>query len=248
MIQRVTAVPAQGGDSFVFPHPLNLSATQLSAFKSYNDLYMPGWIGKNKDYQWPWAHGGAALDAIAIDIDLRGNRNSPVRITGVDVDKRCSSPLTGALFLSEAAGEGAVIQMGFDLDKINPIASAVDDSHRIKGSYFATKTVTLAYGEQQELKIFAPTTKYYCEFNIDLQVLDNTKTVHETVSNNGQPFRVTARISPSDPLEIKYSAYQELYAGGVDSASIGCSDRWVRVNPGTFSQEITNGNQSSCNH
>jgi hypothetical protein len=131
--------------------------------------------------------------------------------------------------------------MEFNLDRAHPIAQLPTTHGRLFGKpYFSKATITLAHGEQQQIQLNASTRKYDCAFRIDMAVLDGTHIVHETIGNGKQPFRVTAAITNSDPLQaFNYSAYQRLYIGGVASATVGCNDKWVQVNPLTYSDVST---------
>jgi hypothetical protein len=242
-IQHVSAAPI-AGDTFAFPEPLNLPHAQLEAFDNTANGYMPGWVGKNQDYPWAWEHGGAAVDGIAIKLDVRGNRNSPVRIESMQLAEQCRDPLKGTLFYSPSAGGGAVMQMLFNLDKVHPIAQLPTNSGAQFGKpYFLLQTITLASDEQQQIQLVASTQKHYCEFRIDMAVLDGTNIVHEMINNGKRPFRVTASIMELDPLLneriIKYRVYQRLYVGGVASVTVGCNDKWVKVNQLTYSDTST---------
>jgi hypothetical protein len=239
-IQHVSAAPVSG-DSFAFPEPLNISPVQLQAFDSTSRGYMPGWVGLNQNYPWAWAHGGAAVTGIAITLDLRGNRKSPVRIQGMQLAEQCRTPAVGTLFYSPSAGGGHVIKMGFNLDKVHPIAQMDNGGGAGFGKpYFSEETITLAHGEKQQLQVGASTQQHYCAFRIDMAVLAGNRIVHELIGNGKQPFRVTAAPTAPDPIlrgqrTIKYRAYQRVYVGGVASDTVGCSTKWVGVDPATYS-------------
>ena len=243
VVQHVAAAP-YAGDTFAFPQPLNVSRMQLKAFDSIGDQYMPGWVGRNHDYPWAWKHGGAAVDDAVIELDVRGNRKAAVRIEGMQLDEQCHRPITGTLFYSPSAGSGSVTRIGFNLDQMHPIAQLLNGQYlpTFGGPYFLQKTITLNYGEQQQILLFAATKKYYCEFRIDMSVLDGNNIIHEMISNGSQPFRVTAGITVPDPVDpssrtINFAAYRRLYVGGV--APNPCHG-WARANPLIYLQPVTN--------
>ena len=180
---------------------------------------MPGWIGRNQDYPWAWKHGGAVVGDAIIKLDVKGNRKAAVRIEGMQLAEQCRSPATGTLFYSPSQGSGPVVRMGFNLDQVHPIARLLNNLARtFGGPYFLQNTITLGYSEQQQIQLFVTSKKHYCEFRIDMSVLDGSNIIHEMIGNGSQPFRVTAAITAPVPNEpgwtiIKYAAYQRLYVG-----------------------------------
>lgn len=243
VIQHVAATPFSG-ETFAFPQPLDVSRAQLMALGSTADQYISGWVGRNEDYPWAWKHGGAVVGAAVITLDVRGNRKAAVRIEDMRVvAQQCSSPATGTLFYSPSAGSAPVIRMGFNLDQEHPIAQLLTGGNTFGGPYFVLQnTITLGYGEQQQIQLLAATKKQYCEFRIDMSVLDGSSIIPQMIDNGGQPFRVTAAITAPDPGDlstttIKYAAYQRLYVGGV---APGSCDGWARANPLIYGRQGTN--------
>lgn len=239
-VEHITAAP-YAGDTFAFPTSLRVPSSELAAFDSNARGYMPGWVGPNQNYPWAWAHGGAAVYSVVVKLDLRGNRNDTVRIEGMQLAEQCQKPAIGTLFYSPPAGQGPVIRMGFNLDKVHPIAQLMTGRGLTFGaSYFSQETIILAPGESQQVQLIATTQKYYCSFRINMAVLDGNSIVHELISNGRQPFRVTAPVTAPERAipgtrTIKYASYQRLYVGGVASDVVGCSSKWVEVNPLTYS-------------
>lgn len=254
IVEHVAAAPP-AGDTFAFPNPLDISRAQLAAFDSSGSEYMPGWVGTNQDYPWAWKHGGAAVGGVIIKLDLTGNRTTAVRIEGMQLDEQCHSPAIGTLFYSPPAGSSAVVRMGFNLDQAHPVAESLNgqstggvlssQSVTFGGPYFQQNTITLSYNEPLQIQLLAATQKHYCEFRIDMSVLDGNRIVHELIGNAGQPFRVTAAImAPAsfDPRlkEINFAAYRRLYVGGVASSCHG----WAAANPIVYSK--TENNVGEC--
>ena len=236
-VENVAAAPLYG-DSIAFSRPLDLSRTQLGAFDSTAAGYQLGWDGKNQDYPWAWEHGGAAVNGVTVRVDVQGNRKTAVRIEGMQLSEQCRSPVTGTLFYSPPAGSYPVIHIGFNLDRVHPVAQLLnDESLTFGGPYFLQNTITLAYGEQQQIQLLAITQEHYCEFRVDMSVLEGNSIVHQIIGNGNQPFRVTSSITTPDPVtprikDVKFAAYQRLYVGGVAS---WCGSNWIRANPLTYS-------------
>lgn len=229
VVEHVAALPGKG-QSFVFPQPLVLSRAQLMAFDSTAAGHNPGWDARNQDYSWAWKHGGAAADGVIITLDVQGNRKTAVRIKYMSLVEQCRSPATGTLFFEPGGGQTANIQMGFDLDQMYPIAQSMDTGK----PYFLKNTITLAYGEQQEIQLDASTREHYCEFRIDMSVLDptnNNEIFHEMISNGSQPFRVAAVRYDPKTVRPKWAAYHRLYLAGIFS---WCQGNWVQANPLTY--------------
>ncbi len=91
---------------------------------------------------------------------------------------------------------------------------------RPHADYFGHFTVLLKRNEQFTFDIIASTRVHYCEFTLNMQVLDGTRTVTETISDNGRPFRVTAGLYNNQAGG--FARYKNVYFQG------------KRVNPATF--------------
>jgi Microbial-type PARG, catalytic domain len=108
----------------------------------------------------------------------------------------------------------------------------------LTGDYFAEKTVSLKRGEQQTFQITAATIRSYCEFTLELTILDNGKTLTQEIKNGSEPFRVSAvKTSGEWGSPGIYRSYQALYVGGVATRD----GAFVRVNPGTYDEGKTVG-------
>ena len=207
---------AQGG-TYVFPQRRGLSALQLQALNQLNP--------SQPEYDtWFRSKGGVDPDWSSIKLVIEGNRTHPVQLIGIRAIKRCRKPLNGTLFYSPPAGAQYTIGIGFNLDSVTSIAQNAK-GYLFSGDYFATHTISLAHGEVQTLQILAHTTKQYCEYTLELTVVDGESQATETITNHGQPFRVTA-------TNVPFSYYKALYVGGVAAGATNFN--FVSKNPATY--------------
>lgn len=226
------------GDTHVAANPLILSADQLDQLNGFNQT--------DPAYQaWFTAHGAVDVDRTDVQFTVEGNRTDLVRIVGIQPVITCSAPLNGTLFYSPAAGDDRSTQLFVNLDSPHSVPSYIaEDSNGnfSRGSdFFGTYTVSLKQAEQYTFKVVASTAAHYCTFTLDMTVLAGGQTTVEHISDNGQPFRVTAMIDPdsSHPRPGEYSAYSVLYIGGVGNVGGGQNsfgdDLWARADPNSYS-------------
>jgi hypothetical protein len=237
-IDLVTIQPGPGQSS-VFPGSLVLSASQLAALNSLNES-APSF------QQWFTSRGGVAVDNLFVELIVEGNRDGAVQIVGMQPVVSCHDPLTGALFYSPSAGADLNTQLMINLDSpLTPPRYLANVNGQVSGGsdFFRHFTVSLDHGEQFTFLINASTTKQYCQFTLDMTVLDGSKTATESVSDNGKPFAVTAIYNADDLNPGAFSRYQELYVGGVATTGLAGSGRnqfgdplWLRANPVTYKQ------------
>jgi hypothetical protein len=212
------------GDTYVLPNKVELSAEELRSLNEADQDYSH----PARYHSWFRSRGGVDPNLSIVKAVLEGNRAHPVRITGMRPIKHCQAPLSGTIFDSPPAGADISIAIGFDLDRTRPIAQAITDSGEWQGDYFAKYTVSLKPGEQQTFQIISKTERQYCEYTLELTVLDEGKTVTQVLDNNRGPFRVTA-LQP-ELGSIPYGRYQAAYIGGVASPN----GDWIRVDPLTY--------------
>jgi hypothetical protein len=211
-------------EGWAFPQRLNLSPAALKAMNSIQ-RYTPQYDA------WFRSRGAVDTNLSIVKIVVEGNRDSAVRILGIRALKHCQSPLIGTLFLDPAAGADDNIMIGFDLDSADTNARVATQVSIGQRPYFSSKTISLKAKEQQVLQVFARTHRYYCEYRLQMTVLDEGKTVTEVIGNGKEPFRVTSFATAAGG-NVAYSKYRELYAGGVASPKGDAS--YVGVDPATF--------------
>jgi hypothetical protein len=212
----------QGG--WVFPQRLDVRPAELKAMNSMQK-------GSPPFDAWFRSRGAVDPNLSIVKIVAEGNRDNAVRILGMRALKRCRSPLTGTLFLEGSEAGDDSIMIGFDLDSDDANARVATPISIGRGSYFASKTISLKDGEQQVLQVLASTRRYYCEYRLQMSVLDEGKTVTEVIGDGNEPFRVSS-FATSASGNIAYPRYRALYAGGVVSPKGDAS--YVRVDPATF--------------
>lgn len=197
VIDSVMADGEGAGFSYVLPQRLILTSPQLN---SLNNL-----TPDDPQYdQWFTSRGGAVPSPALLKLVVEGNRPHPVLIIDMGVIDHCTSALTGTLFRNGSNG-GSIgdLAVQFDLDLPRPVPV----NGIAGGSYFAAHSISLEKGEQAVFQIAANSTRY-CQYQIALTVVDGTKTLTETVSDHGQPFKVTGLLP-----ETSYSA---LYVGATE--------------------------------
>jgi hypothetical protein len=200
------------------PRTVQLTSSEISSFdKPGADIF--GWLMK---------HGGADTEDTFIKLVLKGNRDHAVKVIDLEAVKgNCDAPLQGSLFEAYTAGGEPNINVVFDLDSSKSTAKEISKEDPTKlENYFDNHSVSLAPDEQQTFSVNARSSKAYCEFSINVTVLDGNAVKVLHVDNSGKPFRVTS--------QRPFSEYGSLYVGGI--ATYKCSHRWVRQNPKSFNE------------
>lgn len=211
VIDAVTPDGEGDGFSYVLPQRLILAPQQL---KSLNKL------GPNDPQydQWFTSRGGAVPSPALLKLVVEGNRSHPVLIIDMGIVDHCTNALAGTLF-SNGSNGGSIADLAvqFDLDLPHPVPV----NGNAGGNYFTAHSISLKKGEQAVFEIAASSARY-CQYQIALTVVDGTKTLTETVSDHGQPFKVTGLLP-----KTRYSA---LYQGANEP---GDSAPFRRENPAT---------------
>ena len=206
--------PEAAALSFAFPE--KLTQQQAATFNS----------GQISDFQNYMARvtalNGAWLNNAAVQIVLKGNAKDTVVITGIQLVKKCTAPLSGALLYSPPAGPVPDLGLGFNLDQQFPTA----ESATLPTSYFLGHTISLTPGETQSLIVGAETKDQSCQFTFKLMVDTDKGQVALPITNHGKPFAVTA--------VGKVSSYKIIYAGGV--LDPGGDDAFAPMNAKTFAR------------
>lgn len=211
LIDSVTVDSGRSDFSYVLPQLMVLTSGQLD---SLNHL-----TPDNPQYdQWFTSRGGVLPSPAVLKLVVEGNRPHPVLIVDMGISDHCTQPLNGTLFENGSNG-GSVGDLGvrFDLDLTRPVPV----NGIAGGSYFAAHSYSLQKGEQAVFQIVSSSTRY-CQYRITLTVVDGTRTLTETVSDDGQPFKVTGTLPQAQ--------YEALYVG---STQTGMAAPFTRRNPAT---------------
>ena len=231
-IESVGPLESLPDGSFVLPASVNLTAAQLAQASRLN------WSGSESDHDQLVAslHGvspSSSFGDATTEITMRGAASDTVTITGMDVVKQCTAPLTGTLLYSPPAGESTSVNVGFNLD--DPISPAENEQGgNYSGRFFAGKVITLQAGEVQTLNVTVETRKHYCTFYFELHVATASGVVTEKIDDHGTPFAVTAIQAGSGPAGIDFAAYSTVYAGGIANSDGNGGGAFVKVNPKTY--------------
>ncbi len=211
LIDSVTPGGSGSDFSYILPQQMVLTPQQLH---SLNDL-----TPDSPHYdQWFTSRGGAPPSPAVVKLVVEGNRPHPVLIINMGIADQCTRALNGTLFQNGNNG-GSVNDLGvsFDLDLARPVPV----NGIMGGSYFAAHSVSLRQGEQMVFEVVSNSTRY-CQYRITLTVVDGTRTLTETVSDDGAPFKITGRLPEA--------GYDALYVGGTEP---GQAAPFTRENPAT---------------
>lgn len=218
-VEGVTPLKTVGA-SLAVANKLELTGrqlAQLNAFARGNNSTTLRFLSSN--HAVPVSDPGAFTD-----VTVMGNESKIVTITGMQVVKHCQAPLTGALFYNPSQGFDSTIRLSFNLD--GPIDYAQYKSGPIfLGNVFQEHVVTLQPGETHTFSIYVETALHYCQFTFQMTVATPNGVVAESIDDNGKPFQLTSQAP-------QFSAYQAIYAGGVESPEPNGS--YVQVNPKTY--------------
>ncbi|MFC4008608.1 hypothetical protein ACFOY2_15360 [Nonomuraea purpurea] len=207
-ITKVTLVPRDTDQTWVFPDPLSEQALdkingEYAAFKDHDEILR--------------SSGAVETGVSTVEVEVEGNRAKDVRITDIAVVPRCQTPLRGALFYLPPQGEAETVQIGYDLDRRPligqyPKKDETDPYPQLTGNYFADQKYILKLAEQATFRLSAVTRGQYCEYHFDLKYIADGKPDSLLINNNGKDFRVSALIEKDRTLDC--SAYGQRYSPG----------------------------------
>lgn len=172
------------------------------------------------------SRGAAPVGYVNIMLTLSGNRQDIVRIQDLRADKECSDPLTGAYFLSPAAGGAPSIMLYMDLDEPRPRSMDTptwfppDDTRPAAAPYFSANSVTLEKDEQVVLAVVTNVEESFCSFEFEMSVLEGDTVRVQRISNGGEPFKLTP--------DLPRTEWEQAFIGGV-----GCSHSVTGFVPAT---------------
>lgn len=146
-------------------------------------------------------------------LTIEGNSSKPVEINGLQVEKKCTKPLSGPLFDNPNAGSDNNIVLTLNLDEAIPTAKGIEADGSTSPSYFTRHTISLKHGERGKILISASTAKYYCEYTLKLKITAGDSSLTQVIKDNGNPFKITAFRNGDE--EHPYKPYSRAYVGGV---------------------------------
>lgn len=213
--------------------PLNLTVDQLNALTSTvypNTASYAAWVKANDVEQ---------VGETDTTIQVRGNWPESLSISNIRVHKTCQPPASGTYFqgYTQGGGPGPVVRIGFDLDGPQPVAEELAQTQG-RGlapdgnEYFAVNAaITVQPTATQSIILQTTTNDHDCSFTYELDVASSKGTYSETITDDGQPFRLTAKApiaSNGHPL----SGYADAYVLGPNGGN--GPEFWRRVVPATF--------------
>lgn len=150
---------------------------------------------------------------------VTGQHERPVFITGLRANVlRRERPLSQTIVFGPPQGAGENIQVGLDLDSLTPSARRFDDKQFLAEPYFAAHHVSVKPGEQVLFTVRAFTSKCYCEWELLVDAVVDSKDQVFSVKDGDQPFRTTAFAT----------AYQTIY-----NFDFFKENRFVKLPPGS---------------
>jgi hypothetical protein len=197
-------------DSYVLPYGLLLTPTQLA------DMNAETARSASAYQSWFREKHGAQANQGYVQVTISSNYSSPVTIREIGVIKNCQKSLNGTLFDNRhGSAEFPIPAIEFNLDQnvsVGQYGSPPGNNRPPPGgNFFAKEEVTVSPHERpQTLSIFASTQFQYCKFTFQMHVVTDRGESVETITNDGQPFQLTAAIG-SD-YRTTYSHFAIVYA------------------------------------
>jgi hypothetical protein len=190
-ITKITTVPRSIDGTWV--HPESLDDQAVAKINREIEEF------EKSTYEIMRSHGAVETGTSSVELELEGNRPTPVRITDIAIDARCREPLTGTLFYNPPQGEAETVQIGYDLDRDTVFAQKStmvegEPFPRLIGNYFAEQKYTLKQGEQVTFRLTALSRRQYCEYAFELHYIADGKPGSRRVDDGGKPFRVSALV------------------------------------------------------
>jgi hypothetical protein len=149
--------------------------------------------------RWAQANGGVDAQFTTAEVTVQGTSDRAVILTGITVEVReRAGPLEG-IQVAENCGDALWIRyFQVDLDSAAPvIGSSVDD--RAEVALEGTEPpdpidfpYTVTAGDPEVFSILARTETCYCEWTATLHWRDGDEDGATTLSDDGEPFRVSA--------------------------------------------------------
>ncbi len=174
---QVTVGNVTGADlSTALPKPVILSAKQLAYLSAADGVPGSGYAA------WFSAHDAAFVGQANIQLVVQGNRHNLARITKILPVERCSAPLGGTMFFAPGQGGqdlSAHLYLNLDNPRL-PAGYTLPSSAKKYPDYFGQYSISLGFDDQFTFQIAVSTRRQYCEFTLDLVVLDEGKTVVES--------------------------------------------------------------------
>jgi hypothetical protein len=177
--------------------------------------------------------GGVRVSPITLEVVVTGRRNQQIRILDiVPVALAKSDPLGGSLFFVTAQGVSDTLAMTVNFDETNPVSreTVLDPSGEyivgLGEPYFSKHKITLGDNEQQVITMPIQVSRFYVEFDLDIEYLVGTEEKSLIVDNNGRHFHVTGiRGSGIDTApDPQAPHYQRIYLPRDDFSLCAVSD------------------------
>jgi hypothetical protein len=204
---KVIAVENMDGGhySWEFSRPQEFSASELTKISDLGNY--------DKYVGWFTSKGAVPVGGRTDLLTIEGNSSKPIEINGLQVEKKCTPPLSGPLFDNPNAGSDSNILLSLNLDEAIPTAKGIEADGSTSPSYFTRHTISLKHGERGKILISASTENYYCEYTLKLKITAGDTSLTQVIKDNGKPFKITAFRNSDE--EHPYKPYSRAYVGGV---------------------------------
>lgn len=148
--------------------------------------------------RWAEGMGGAAADKVTFDLEVFGNADHPVVITGISAVANCKkvkSDVPRTLVSLGQAGPfyGRVVHL--DLDAKSPAAKPVPTDDFGEWSF----PLQVSRADAERIVVIAETGQD-CTFSIDVSFKSSGSKGHVGIDHDGEPFRVTSSSLVSDTV------------------------------------------------
>ena len=186
--------------SLVFAEPYDLSASQRALATNTNNIYQ-----LNRSLI---SSGGSNLDAVVVTISITNTGTAPAEIVGARViDRTWYPPWNGTLIYLPPQGEDSVSKLGFNLDRVIPVAENVSGGN-MEGLFFDTHGIQLPPDTPTTIAVLAATAQHAVSFRIAFDYVAQGKTSTLVVGRGSQPFYVSA----PDCSGTRGFPYQRIYS------------------------------------
>ncbi|NKX56377.1 hypothetical protein [Arthrobacter mobilis] len=161
---------------------------------------------------WLQDRGGIIAGNRRFLLTLKGNRQDPVRITGIRDASECSEPRRGTLLrlIPEAGGVVPSIELGISVGETGSGAWTTD-ARGEQHPFFPQRTITLARGEEEQLlvELWPSVQGQVCRPRLDMTVLEDGREHLQRIPAEGE--LVPVMRYEDDSVEPEYAA---VYLGG----------------------------------
>lgn len=215
---RLTAVSlAEDGEQLDVAFPSTVAAARFTP-----ELYKS--MDNDQQFFTQEVQAGAyPLGGVKVGFQVENKGKPQATIFSIrPVNRKRSAPLTGAA-IRMPRGSNPTDRMTFSMDAPNPTAKVFDKTKAgFAGTedFFDAGSIPVVNGKTEALSLLFEADQAAYTFDIAIDYTVNGTKYTQTLTNNGQPFRVTASLCTSTLAKSKHMQYGKVLTNGLDATGL----------------------------